>query len=292
MHHPSQFAQRALPVLLRLFSSLPLAVIHSIGRAGGRLLYALPGGYRRHVQRNAAQAGFEAPRFARQAAAETGAMMSELPRVWFRSDACMAQVTCEDWHVIEEALAERNGLIMLTPHLGCFELAARYMAQRIPLTIMFRPHRKAVLRGLLDAVRATSNLKAVPATSEGVRSFVRALRQGDAVGLLPDQAPKGDGVWVPFFGRPAYTMTLPGKLAKQTNAPLIIAAGERLPGGRGWRMHVKRLTGPLPDGAEAQAAWINAEMEEMVRRFPQQYLWGYNRYKVPAAAPAAPTATV
>lgn len=159
MHHPSQFAQRALPVLLRLFSSLPLAVIHSIGRAGGRLLYALPGGYRRHVQRNAAQAGFEAPRFARQAAAETGAMMSELPRVWFRSDACMAQVTCEDWHVIEEALAERNGLIMLTPHLGCFELAARYMAQRIPLTIMFRPHRKAVLRGLLDAVRATSNLK-------------------------------------------------------------------------------------------------------------------------------------
>lgn len=292
MHRPSQFAQRALPVLLRLFSSLPLRIIHGIGRAGGRLLYALPGGYRRHVQRNAAQAGFNAPRFARQAAAETGAMMSELPRVWFRSDACMAQVICEDWNVIEEALAERNGLIMLTPHLGCFELAARYAAQRIPLTIMFRPHRKALLRGLLDAVRETSNLKAVPATSEGVRSFVRALRQGDAVGLLPDQAPKGDGVWVPFFGRPAYTMTLPGKLAKQTNAALIIAAGERLPGGRGWRMHVKRLTGPLPDGAEAQAAWINAEMEEMVRRFPQQYLWGYNRYKVPAGAPSAPTATV
>ncbi len=292
MHRPSQFAQRALPVLLRLFSSLPLRIIHGIGRAGGRLLYALPGGYRRHVQRNAAQAGFNAPRFARQAAAETGAMMSELPRVWFRSDACMAQVICEDWNVIQEALAERNGLIMLTPHLGCFELAARYAAQRIPLTIMFRPHRKALLRGLLDAVRETSNLKAVPATSEGVRSFVRALRQGDAVGLLPDQAPKGDGVWVPSFGRPAYTMTLPGKLAKQTNAALIIAAGERLPGGRGWRMHVKRLTGPLPDGAEAQAAWINAEMEEMVRRFPQQYLWGYNRYKVPAGAPSAPTATL
>ncbi|CAJ0853044.1 Lipid A biosynthesis lauroyltransferase [Ralstonia sp. LMG 32965] len=289
MHRPSQFAQRALPALLRLFASLPLPVIHGIGRAGGRLLYALPGGYRRHVQRNAAQAGFNAPRFAREAAAETGAMMSELPRVWFQSDACMAQVICEDWNVIEEALAERNGLIMLTPHLGCFELAARYAARRIPLTIMFRPHRKAMLRGLLDVVRATSNLKAVPATSEGVRSFVRALRQGDAVGLLPDQAPKGDGVWVPFFGRLAYTMTLPGKLAKQTNAALIIAAGERLPNGRGWRMHVKRLTGPLPEGAEAQAAWINAEIEEMVGRFPQQYLWGYNRYKVPAGAPAAPT---
>ncbi|CAJ0813708.1 MULTISPECIES: lysophospholipid acyltransferase family protein [Ralstonia] len=291
MHRPSQLAQRALPTLLRLFSSLPLPVIHGIGRAFGRIVYAIPGGYRRHVQRNAAQAGFKEPRFARQAAAETGAMMSELARVWFQSEACMTQVICEDWDVIEQALAERNGLIMLTPHLGCFELAARYAAQRIPLTIMFRPHRKAMLRGLLDAVRATSNLKTVPATAQGVRSFVRALRQGDAVGLLPDQAPKGDGVWVPFFGRLAYTMTLPGKLAQQTNAALIVAAGERLPGGRGWRMHVKRLTGPLPQSAEAQAAWINAEMEEMVRRFPQQYLWGYNRYKVPAGAPAAPTGT-
>jgi KDO2-lipid IV(A) lauroyltransferase len=153
---------------------------------------------------------------------------------------------------------------------------------------MFRPHRKAIFRGVLASVRGMSNLKAVPADSAGVRAFVRALRQGEAVGLLPDQAPKGDGVWAPFFGRMAYTMTLPGKLAMRTNAPLIIAAGERLPGGRGWRMHVKRLRGPIPESAEAQAAWINAEMEEMVRRFPQQYLWGYNRYKVPAGAPAAP----
>lgn len=291
MHPRFQLAQRALPIFLRLFSSLPLPVVHGIGRAVGRIIYAVPGGYRRHVQRNAAQAGFEAPRFAREAAAETGAMMSELTRVWFQSDACMAKVICEDWSVIEQALAERNGLIMLTPHLGCFELAARYAAQRIPLTVMFRPHRKAMLRGLLDTVRATSNLTTVPATSQGVRAFVRALRQGDAVGLLPDQAPKGEGVWVPFFGRPAYTMTLPGKLAQQTNAALIIAAGERLPGGRGWRMHVRRLTGPLPQEAEAQAAWINAEMEEMVRRFPQQYLWGYNRYKVPTGAPAVPAGT-
>ncbi|MBV8157234.1 MAG: hypothetical protein JO278_06235, partial [Dyella sp.] len=84
--------------------------------------------------------------------------------------------------------------------------------------------------------------------------------------------------------------TLPCKLAAQTNAPLIIAAGERLPGGRGWRMHVKRLHGPIPETPQAQAAWINAEMEEMIRRFPQQYLWGYNRYKVPAGAPAIPAA--
>lgn len=292
MHSQSQRPSGALTTFLRLFSTLPLPVVHGFGRVLGLLIYAVPGGYRRHLQRNAAQAGFHEPRFARQAAAETGAMMSELARVWFQSAACMDQVICEDWAVIEQALAERKGLIMLTPHLGCFELAARYAAQRIPLTVMFRPHRKAMLRSVLDTVRATSNLTTVPATSQGVRAFVRALRRGEAIGLLPDQAPKGDGVWVPFFGRAAYTMTLPGKLASQTNAALIIAAGERLPGGRGWRMHVKRLTGPLPDTAEAQAAWINAEMEEMIHRFPQQYLWGYNRYKVPTGASAAPSDAV
>ena len=250
------------------------------------MVYAFPGGYRQHLRQNAAQAGFAEPDFARQAAGETGAMMIELARVWYRSRVSLDQVVCDDWDVIERALAEGRGLIMLTPHLGCFELAARYAAERIPLTIMFRPHRKPQLQNLLQAVRDTSSLKAVPATSHGVRCFVRALRQGGAVGLLPDHAPKGDGVWVPFFGRMAYTMTLPGKLAAQTGAPLIIAAGERLPGGRGWRMHVKRLDGPLPSTVESQAAWINAEMEEMIRRFPLQYLWGYNRFKIPSGASA------
>jgi len=287
----SDFPGSILPTVLRLFAALPLPVVHALGRLLGRLVYAMPGRYRQHLRSNAAQAGFADPAFARQAAAETGAMISELARVWFRNPACLDQVTCDDWEVIEQALAERRGLIMLTPHLGCFELAARYAAERIAFTIMFRPHRKAILQGLLDSVRSTSNLKAVPASSQGVRAFVRALRQGEAVGLLPDQAPKGDGVWAPFFGRMAYTMTLPGKLAAQTGAPLIIAAGERLPGGRGWRMHVKRLQGPLPETAEGQAAWINAEMEAMVRRFPQQYLWGYNRYKVPSGAPAVPEAS-
>ena len=292
MHRNQPPPRRVLSTLIRLIAAVPLPIAHATGRVLGRLVYALPGRYRQHVQQNTAQAGFSDPAFARQAAGETGAMMIELARVWYRGPACRDQVICDDWTVIEQTLAEGRGLIMLTPHLGCFELAARYAAERIALTVMFRPHRKPILRDLLESVRATSSLKTVPATSQGVRAFVRALRQGEAIGLLPDQAPKGEGVWVPFFGRKAYTITLPGKLAAQTGAPLIVAAGERLPGGRGWRMHVKRLSGPLPPTAEAQAAWINAELEEMIRRFPLQYLWGYNRFKVPSGAPAPDSAVV
>lgn len=284
----SDLKGRTLPFLLRLLAALPLSVLHGLGRALGCLAFAIPGRYRRNLQANAAQAGFADPAFARKAAGETGAMMSELAKIWFRSPTSLSRVQCEDWEIIQAALAEGRGLILLTPHLGCFELAARYAAERIPFTIMFRPHRKAIFRHLLESVRDSSRMTAVPATSQGVRAFVRALRSGEAVGLLPDQAPKGEGVWAPFFGRMAYTMTLPCKLAAQTGAPIIVAAGERLPAGRGWRMHVKRLEGPVPETSDAQAGWINAEMEEMILRFPHQYLWGYNRYKTPAHASLAP----
>ena len=82
----------------------------------------------------------------------------------------------------------------------------------------------------------------------------------------------------------AYTMTLPGKLATQTGVPIILTAGERLPGGRGWRIHYVRVPEPLPAEPEAQAALLNAAMETLIRRCPEQYLWSYNRYKTPRGA--------
>jgi KDO2-lipid IV(A) lauroyltransferase len=141
----------------------------------------------------------------------------------------------------------------------------------------------------MEQARNTSGLKAVPATMQGVREFVRALKRGEAVGMLPDQVPSsGEGVWAPFFDKPAYTMTLAGKLAVQTGVAVIMTAGERLPAGQGWRIHYLRLPEPLPTEPDAQATAINRAMETLIRRFPQQYLWSYNRYKIPKDAPPRP----
>jgi KDO2-lipid IV(A) lauroyltransferase len=85
-------------------------------------------------------------------------------------------------------------------------------------------------------------------------------------------------------------MTLPGKLGTQTGVPVILTAGERLPKGRGWRIHYVRVPEPLPADAESQAALLNAAMETLIRRCPDQYLWSYNRYKTPRGAPPAPAA--
>ena len=272
-----------LLILFRLLARLPLRTLHAIGRVLGRLLYALPGRYRDRLRANAAQAGYADPAFARRAAGEAGAMILELPRVWLRDSECIERVVSDDLPIVVQALSEQRGVLCLTPHIGCFELSARYAAARFkPFTVMFRPPRKQLLSPILDIARNTAGVTAVPANMQGVREFLRALKQKQWVGMLPDQAPsKGDGVWAPFFGRPAYTVTLAGKIASMTDAIILVASCERLPKGQGWRLHCIRVTEPLPDSPEAQAALVNRYMEQMIRRFPEQYLWSYNRYKVP-----------
>lgn len=276
--------------LFRLLASVPLPVLHAIGRVAGRMVYALPGKYRDRLQANARQAGYNSPAFARAAAAQAGAMIMELPKVWLRNTESLSKVVTDDDDVVKSALAEGRGILYLTPHLGCFEITARYLTQHGPITVMYRPPRKPVLAPVMDAARNTSGLKAVPANMQGVREFVRALKRGEAVGMLPDQVPtQGDGVWAPFFGRQAYTMTLAGKLAAQTGVAVILTAGERLPHGQGWRIHYVRLPEPLPADPADQAQLINEAMETLIRRFPTQYLWSYKRYKVPEGAPPPPS---
>jgi KDO2-lipid IV(A) lauroyltransferase len=110
------------------------------------------------------------------------------------------------------------------------------------------------------------------------------LQHRGAVGLLPDQAPKsGEGVWADFFGRPAYTMTLVARLQRATGAAIIMAFAERLAGGRGYHIHFEEVP-----TAQFDEAALNRAIEAQIRRRPEQYLWSYSRYKVPAGAGAPP----
>lgn len=271
--------------LLRIVARLPLRVLHAIGRTCGLMIYALPGRYRERLKANAALAGFTDPAFLRAAAAQSGAMIFETPKVWLQEATCVRLAQNADQAILDAARNEDRGILFLTPHLGCFEITARYLAHLMPLTVMFREPRQAALRDLVQEARNNSAMLAVPANTRGVRAFVRTLKQGESVGMLPDQVPgSGDGVWAPVFGQQAYTVTLPGRLAVQTNVIVMMVAGERLPRGQGWRLHFVRVPDPLPETAEGQATLFNAAMEELIRRFPEQYLWGYNRYKVPKGA--------
>ena len=222
-------------------------------------------------------------------------MVMESLRLWLRPPAqpIADPVHWEGEQLIEEALDQGRGLVFLTPHMGSFEITAQAYAQefggRQPITVMFRPARYRLLRELEETARARPALATAPASLGGVRQMMRALRRGEAVGLLPDQVPpQGMGVWADFFGKPAYTMTLAARLAQQSGAPIVLAWCERLPEGSGFHLRLSRLAEPLPtEGADsealqqAQAAVINRAMQQLILQCPQQYLWGYNRYKVP-----------
>ncbi|MEJ6007432.1 lysophospholipid acyltransferase family protein [Paucibacter sp. AS339] len=286
-------------LLFRILSKLPLRVLHGIGAGLGWLTYWSSGSYRRRYLANVKIAGL-AWSAARGGIAGAGRMMMEIPWLWMRP----AQLPLGDlvrWHgveLIQQAIAQGRGMVLLTPHLGCFEITAQAYAERFataesPITVLYRPARQVWLRAVVEASRSRLGLATAPATLAGVRQMIRALRRGQTIGLLPDQVPpEGLGVWAPFFGQSAYTMTLAARLLQQTGATPLLIWGERLPAGQGYAVHVYPGPQISADSApESAATLINQSMEQLIRLAPAQYLWGYNRYKQPrgldiGAAPA------
>jgi len=283
---------------LRWLARWPLAWLHRLGDAVGWLAFALSPTYRERFVSNARQAGLGPDEY-KPAVAQAGRLVMELALLWMRpvDESILPLVRWTGEQVILDALALGRGVVFLTPHIGCFEVTAQAYAERFgaeygPITVLFRPARKPWLRPLVSDARVRPGLATAPATLAGVRQMIRALRRGEAVGLLPDQVPPdGLGVWAPFFGKPAYTMTLAARLIQQTGAVPLVAWGERLDNGAGYIVHVApfaqpaALASPIPSES---AAAVNAAMEALIRECPQQYMWGYHRYKAPARrAPGA-----
>lgn len=271
--------------LFRLVSGWPLALLHGAGGLLGWLTWLASPTYRRRFAENAAQAGYP---FAtvRPAVAHAGRMAAETPRLWFGPPVPMQWQGTES---VDAAYAARKGVVFLTPHMGCFEitaqgLAARYGAEYGPITVLYRPARQAALAPVIETARRREGLETAPTTLAGVRQMIKALRAGRAVGVLPDQVPPdGLGVWSPFFDRPAYTMTLAARLIQQTGATPLLGWGERLPRAQGFRVHVLPFPEPLSADLDTAVAQINRAMEGLIRQRPDQYLWGYGRYKTPRA---------
>lgn len=277
--------------ILRLFARIPLPVLHVLGIAMGWALYAMSPRFRRYHRGNLTAADFCDAALRRKAVGETGKAAMELPAMWLlpqeRSAAWVRDIV--GWDLIEKAMAEGRGLILLTPHLGCWEVSAQYFSLRYPLTVLYSPPKAVSLEALMRAGRERPNMKSAPADIAGVRALYRALQRGEAIGILPDQVPGGgEGEWTAFFGRQAYTMTLAMRMAQARQAPVLVAFAERLPRGRGYRIHVEPMPAPIP--GETPERHMNRAIEKLVGQCPAQYLWAYNRYKVPAgvAAPGTP----
>jgi KDO2-lipid IV(A) lauroyltransferase len=280
--------------LVRLLSLLPLPVLHALGVILGWVLYLSPGRHRDRLKNNLLQSGLiEAhPRLLRQVIAETGKSILELAAMWMRPQDKVARLVREvrGWDEVEAALNAGRGVVFVAPHLGCFEILSLHFACQHPLTAMYKPARHQALDRIMRSGRERGMARLVPTDLSGVKALLRALKRGEAIGVLPDQvATTGDGIWAPFFGRWAYTPTMTVRLIQSTGAPALMAYAERLPWGRGYRMHFEPLSQTLPSDLAQATAALNREVERVVRKFPAQYMWSYNRYKKPGGAEDPPS---
>lgn len=279
-------------IIFSLIAILPLRVVHGIGALLGKLTFAFSPTYAQRTAENLRQSGLAQDHFdalLKQSVNEAGKSSIELPWVWKRSqeDVCATVQHCEGWAHLVNAHANGKGIILLTPHWGCFEVVGLYVGKYLPLTCLYRSPKQPWLETIMRTGRERGMAKLATADVSGVRVLLKALKRGEAIGILPDQVPSsGEGEWVDFFGKPAYTMTLSGRLAQNSGAAVLLACAERLPKGRGYTLRFEPLA---LDFTQPVAPQINTALEQVIARAPAQYLWSYNRYKIPhgVAPPAA-----
>lgn len=268
-----------LRLIFKPLSLFPLPVLHAMGKALGIILFFFASKAKRRAAENIAQSqlfnGPIAPVVKHNFIA-MGKAILETPYIWssnnHRIDNLMQQV--HGWDIIETAIQSQQGIIFLTPHMGCFEITSLYYARQHPITVLYRPPKKKWLMPLVNG-RKRPNVTLAEANANGVRKLLKALNKGEAVGILPDQIPaSGEGEWADFFGKPAYTMTLASKLAERTKATIIMAFGERLDNGRGYALHLTKVD------SIATPTLLNQAIEKQIAQAPNQYYWNYHRYKV------------
>ena len=273
--------------IFKALGLLPLSVLQGLGTLLGELGSILPGTYKKRALKNLRLAYPDAtPDMARLAMIQLLQMFLELPYLWAsRNTGKLTQIVqCDHWSLIDEALAQGKGVILISPHIGAFEMLGPFYTQRHKATVIFKEPRMRWLKQFIEMIRLSPDLKLVPGTQAGVKGLVKTLLKGETIGFLPDQVPAlGDGVYAPFFGKDAYTITLVQRMQAIRNSPIFTVGLERLPKGKGYYFHIVPLEEPLSDVPEVAATQMNRTLEDMIRRMPSQYLWGYNRYKTPRA---------
>ncbi len=273
--------------IFRLLSFLPLKWLHRFGWLIGRLFILIPNRERRVTEINLRLCFPELSESERlslrnRSLEQAGRTLAEMAAVWFWPvERVLGQVVSVtgDEHLSRPA---NQGLIVLAPHLGCWEIAGLYLAKCGRLVSLYRPPKQQVLEPIIKAARERSGAELVPTDGRGVKQLFRALQSGGITGILPDQQPDSNkgSVFAPFFGVPALTMLLVNRLVQKTGAKVVFCYAERLAAGQGFRVHFLPAAEDIdaPDPVDAGRA-LNLGVESCIRCCPEQYQWSYKRFK-------------
>ncbi len=273
---------------LKFVAWLPLPLLHALAHPLGWLLYALRTRQRYYAQTNLNlcfpeldQA--ERRRLTRRSLVGTIKVLLESPLLFLgRANRVLNLVReVKGESLLEEGLKRGKGVIIVCPHLGNWEVAGLYVSRHYPMTNMYRPQRHPGMDSFIKQGRERFGAQLVPSNNQGMRELLRSLQRGKIIGTLPDQNPGvGTGVFVPFFGVMTYTPVFTGRLANRTGASVVMMVAERLAWGRGFRIKITPASEcNYAADSKVAAACMNRDIEEIIRTTPDQYWWGYNRFR-------------
>ncbi len=273
--------------MIKLLSLIPLRNAQKIGRLIGRLLWA-----RRTRSREVARVNIgltypqlspaERDEMVQETLQQNGMIAAEMGPMWgYDADktyGLIRNVYGED--VLDAALADERGVILLAPHLGNWEIINNYFSRKCPITIMYRPAKSQTFNNWMVDRRENVGCKLVPTTRAGVKGLFDALYKGELIGFLPDQEPRRkSGVFAPFMGVETLTPKLPHELLRKTNAIGIYGFAKRLPNAEGFDIYFLSAEEDLyDDDVRVSATSMNRSIEECISHCPAQYQWTYKRF--------------
>lgn len=274
-------------LMVAALGALPLQVNRRVGAVGGWLVWALRLRARRFTETNLTLAfpdlSAEQHRaLVRRSLIETGCASTETAWLWRRplAETVARMNNDSSAHVIEESRKTGRGILLVTPHTGSWEATMpAVISEGEKMAYFYRKPRQIALDPILIDGRANVGGTALRLDASGIRDAMKRLKDGDVVGLLPDQEPDRDGgVFAPFFGTPALTMTLLARLARKTGSDVLFVVVIRTR--TGWHSHVIRPNDSIMDSDPVIAATaVNEAVERCVALAPEQYLWSYRRYR-------------
>ena len=272
---------------LAITAILPLKLIHLFGKAMGVLSWKSNSRIRRIAEKNI-QLCFpelnhsQQEELVKKVLYETGKVILETGMMWLGDTHKTLQLVKEtkNQHLIDNALKNNKGIILAMPHYGSWELTSLYCAEHYPMTTMYAPQDDIKVENLMRNARQRTGAKLVPTDSTGIRAMSKALKQGEIISILPDQSPKSNGLFAPFFGQPCYTMTLLSKLAKKNNAVVIFTYAKRLQDSSGFEIIFREASEDFTKlELEDSVVQLNLDIEKLIRETPHQYQWTYKRFK-------------
>jgi len=209
-----------------------------------------------------------------------GMSLVEIAMSWWSSTRQLKKlVSIEGIEHLQQALNEKHGVILLSPHFTTLEIGGRLLSLSAPFHVMFRDQKNAAFDYIMTQSRQRNFKKAIHRND--IKGLLTSLKNNMPVWYAPDQHFGGaNNVVVPFFNQPAPTNPATSRIAKISQAKVVPFFQERLPGLKGYRLAIlPALTNYPAENNEQDSAQINLVLEQLIRMRPEQYLWAHKRFK-------------